>query len=351
MKCFYHDDADGKCAGFWVSFSASLEDRCDSKDFIEMTYSKPFPIDTIRTGEQVYIVDYSISPDEMRRLLTITRDVTWIDHHKTAIEKYKDFEYNIPGIRLDGVAGCMLTYCYLHHMTRNGEGCILPFDMLMTADAPMFTKLIADWDVWKFEYGDDTRHFITAFNAGNFTPESAAWLGLVYIQDSDCKTFIAEGMIMTKFRDSWAKDYMKLGFETEIDGYKAFAVNIGHANSEWFKSLEPGKYDILMPFAFDGKKYTVSLYSTTVDVSEIAKNHGGGGHKQASGFVCKELPWNPLRRLIEDILKELECFRDADGVETYESGYRVGYKYGRIELLRSLLGINPEPITSERQIL
>ena len=46
-----------------------------------------------------------------------------------------------------------------------------------------------------------------------------------------------------------------------------------------------------MPFSFDGDKWTVSLYSTSVDVSEIAKKYGGGGHKGASGFHCKELPF------------------------------------------------------------
>ena len=128
-----------------------------------MSYAKPFPMESIRKDEQIYIVDYSISPDEMRQLLKITKNVTWIDHHKTAIEKYKDFEYEIRGIRYDGIAGCMLTYCYIHHMTQRGTGDIKPFDLSMVKDAPRFTKLIADWDVWKFEYGDDTRHFITAF--------------------------------------------------------------------------------------------------------------------------------------------------------------------------------------------
>jgi nanoRNase/pAp phosphatase (c-di-AMP/oligoRNAs hydrolase) len=46
-----------------------------------------------------------------------------------------------------------------------------------------------------------------------------------------------------------------------------------------------------MPFVFDGEQYTVSLYSKTVDVSEIAKKYGGGGHKGAAGFQCKKLPF------------------------------------------------------------
>ena len=164
MKCFYHNDADGKCAGFWVHYSARIAPNNETIDFIEMSYEKPFPMDTILPDEQIYIVDYSIMPDEMRELLKITQDVTWIDHHKTAIERYKDFEHDIRGIRYDGIAGCMLTYCYLNHMTNGGRGEVHPFDVKMTEDAPLFTKLIADWDVWKFDFGDTTRYFITAFN-------------------------------------------------------------------------------------------------------------------------------------------------------------------------------------------
>jgi len=96
---------------------------------------------------------------------------------------------------------------------------------------------------------------------------------------------------MNAFRDGWARDYMNLGFESEFEGAKCFAVNLGRCNSEYFKSIPVGKYDVLMPFVFDGDQYTVSLYSPTIDVSEIAKKHGGGGHKGASGFQCKELPF------------------------------------------------------------
>lgn len=291
MKCFYHNDADGRCSGFWVHLSVGINDQYLDHGFIEMSYAKPFPMESIRKDEQIYIVDYSISPDEMRQLLKITKNVTWIDHHKTAIEKYKDFEYKIRGIRYDGVAGCMLTYCYIHHMTQRGTGDIKPFDPSMTKDAPRFTKLIADWDVWKFEYGDDTRHFITAFNAYDFWPSSRLWDGFLSSDDFTCSEFIKKGITMNAFRDGWARDYMNLGFESEFEGVKCFAVNLGRCNSEYFKSLPVGKYDVLMPFVFDGDQYTVSLYSTTIDVSEIAKKHGGGGHKGASGFQCKELPF------------------------------------------------------------
>ena len=292
MKCFYHNDADGKCAGFWVHHRAYLEPDIE---FIEISYEKPFPMNTILPNEQIYIVDYSIMPNEMRELLKITKDVTWIDHHKTAIERYKDFEYDIRGIRYDGIAGCMLTYCYLTHMTNGGRGEIKPFDIQMTEDAPMFTKLIADWDVWKFDYGDKTRSFITAFNSYDFNPESKEWNRFFkrILSKSDPVTdMIDEGTSMLKYRDGWAKEYLKrFGFEVNFEGLNCFAVNLGNCNSEYFKSLPEGKYDAFMPFAYNGEKWTVSMYSKTHDVSDICKKYGGGGHAQAAGFTCEELPF------------------------------------------------------------
>ena len=291
MKCFYHNDADGKCAGFWVWQHAGLTDIRAKSEFIEMSYEKPFPMDIILPGEQVYIVDYSISPDEMRGLLKITTDVTWIDHHKTAIEKYEGFEHDIRGVRYDGIAGCMLTYCYLHHMTDQGLGEIKPFDISMTKDAPTFTKLIADWDVWKFDYSDDTRNFIVAFNAYDFSPTDVKNWGRLYM-DGETEQLINEGVVMKQFRDGWANGYLeRFGFEVEFEGLKCFAANLGNCNSEYFKSLPECKYDAFMPFAFNGEKWTVSMYSTTKDVSVICKKYGGGGHVKAAGFQCFELPF------------------------------------------------------------
>ena len=293
MKCFYHNDADGKCAGFWVAHSAVMENLETPIEFIEMSYEKPFPMDMIKPNERVYIVDYSISPDEMRKLLQITTDVTWIDHHKTAIEKYDRFEYDIRGLRYDGIAACMLTYCYVRHMTDRGFGKIKPFNVSMTKDAPVFTKLIADWDVWKFDYGDDTRKFITAFNSYDFRPESKEWER--FFVDGKVKgedEMTVEGAAMIKYRDGWAKSYLeRFGFETEFEGLKCFAVNLSNCNSEYFKSLPEGKYDAFIPFAFNGEKWTVSMYSTMHDISGICKKHGGGGHAKAAGFTCIELPF------------------------------------------------------------
>ena len=107
-----------------------------------------------------------------------------------------------------------------------------------------------------------------------------------------CDKIIEEGKTMIKYRDNLAKEYCKSkGFETEFEGHKVFAMNIGLAGSDWFKSIDDGSYDILMPFSYNGKhkNWSYSMYSKTVDVSVIAKKYGGGGHKGASGFTTDKL--------------------------------------------------------------
>jgi nanoRNase/pAp phosphatase (c-di-AMP/oligoRNAs hydrolase) len=84
-----------------------------------------------------------------------------------------------------------------------------------------------------------------------------------------------------------------LGYETEFEGMKCWAINRGRISSDRLGD-RISKYDALLPYLHDGKQFTVSMYSQKVDVSEIAKKYGGGGHKGASGFQCNALPFRPV---------------------------------------------------------
>lgn len=53
-----------------------------------------------------------------------------------------------------------------------------------------------------------------------------------------------------------------------------------------------------MPFSFNGRNgtWTYSMYSKIVDVSNIAKKYGGGGHRGAAGFNLDKLIFEKERR-------------------------------------------------------
>lgn len=293
MKCFYHNDMDGQCAGFWVHLSVGINDNyhgIDDINFIAMDYKDEFPMETIRTDEQVYIVDYSIQPEQMKQLLKITKNVTWIDHHKTAIEKYKDFEYDIRGIRYDGIAGCELAFIYIHKLTDRGSGEVKPFDPAYRDEVPMFTRLIGDRDVWQWQYGDKTKYFYAGMQLHDTSPESNVWIKAM----ENITQFIEQGKTVEKYKTQQRKYLIDtFSYEAEIEGYKALVCN-SNDSSELFGDYI-NQYDLVIPYIFDGNQYAVSLFSTKIDISEIAKKYGGGGHAKAAGFQCKQLPFTKSR--------------------------------------------------------
>lgn len=306
MKVFYHNDMDGiVSARIILNHLRAQKIPFKNEDFIEMDYNKKFPLEEIEKGEQVFIVDYSISPEEMYKLLTKTYRVVWIDHHKSAIEKYKDFEtpmeqskpeWKIPGLRADGIAGCVLTWWYIYGRQSDTEEFLKDYPKNIKCrfrqEIPEYIKLVGDWDVWDHLYGLKTKSYAVCFNARIKSPLDDLFFDKLKTEE-DIDKFCEAGHQMIEYRDGWAETFMKrYGFETEIDGHRAFVANLGNGNSEFFGNLI-NCYDIVGTFCFNGETYTCSLYSTKseVDCSVICAKRGGGGHKGAAGFVCKELPF------------------------------------------------------------
>ena len=110
MRVFHHTDNDGKCAAAIVLLAYPSQD-------IQLTpvdYKDPFPFDGIKPNEEVWIVDFHLATKEnWERLLAITPNVKWFDHHVMAVEKFQEYKDRIPGTRAVGKAGCMLVWEYL----------------------------------------------------------------------------------------------------------------------------------------------------------------------------------------------------------------------------------------------
>lgn len=265
MKCFYHGDLDGKCSGFWV---LNKYPECEMR---EIHYDMEFPIEDIVENEMVFIVDFSIEPDMMRKLLEITEKVIWIDHHKSAIKKYDDFEYDIKGVREVGKAGCILTYNYLY-----------PED-----EINMLTEYVGDWDVWKFDYGERTEYFKMGMESYDTHPKSDIWRRAL----KNTSKIIEEGEVISRYNKQKYREYRdSYAYEVEFEGYDCLVCNRGQASSKLFGD-KIYEYDFVIKYVYNGEEYVVSLYSKNVDVSEIAEKYSGGGHEGAAGFVCEELPF------------------------------------------------------------
>lgn len=273
MRCYYHNDADGRCAGAIVyKYYETCKDDKYGYKYIEVDYATTIDTDQIQLNETIVIVDFSFKPEVMEEVLKVTRNIVWIDHHKTAFE-YK-YSQELNGIRNVNYSGCELAWKYF----------------FPKKPIPRGVELIGDRDKWAWRL-DATAKFNEGLKLHPHQPQDLIWDKILKDDSETLSLLCGTGETCLRYRNMICEDYCnKYGFELEFKGYKCFAAGIHMFGSETFGERFD-KYDICISFEFNGKNWIISLYSKEIDVSEIAKKYGGGGHTKASGFTSKKLPF------------------------------------------------------------
>lgn len=274
MKCFFHSaDLDGHCSGAIVKY---FYPECE---LVGINYGDDFPWMTIGRDEIVYMVDFSIQPfDGMIQLAATTPHFHWVDHHISAIKDYHKHDFMMHGLRRDGIGACQLVWEYL------SGGKKLPYSI----------KLLAEYDVWNHE-DKNTLPFQYGMRLLKTHPNESMNLWESLFENNEMSThIIARGNTVLEYVGQDNDKYCNAcSFEIEFQGLRCIAINKMLTNSQMFDGYyDPEKHDAMMTFGYRKGKWTVSLYTDkeSVDVSEIAKSLGGGGHKQAAGFQC-DIPW------------------------------------------------------------
>lgn len=281
MKCIYHNDMDGRCAG---SLVAHFVDNHNPEDYIEAGYLS-FPIDKVSPGETVYIVDYSFTKATVHYLDTLWNkmhcDVIWIDHHTSSIELLEDSKYswvkNISGIRSDKLSGAGLVHCYFMATP------------LVPELLPQYIRYVDDYDRWVYSLDEDTIYFKLGLETIAYDALDPIWEELCQ-SDEKCDAIIALGAIIKQYIDKDNATYLSnYGYESEIAGIPCLVVN--RCTNSWIFGDKINFYPIVVVWVFDGTQYRYSIYSSdeSIDCSKIAESYGGGGHKGAAGFRSNKL--------------------------------------------------------------
>ena len=270
MKCFTHSaDLDGATSGAIIK---SKYQRCQ---MFGINYGDDFPWHLIQPGETVFMTDFSLPMSDMIMLSGICH-LIWIDHHQSAIDDCAEEGLVFQGTQVSGDAACVLTWQHCYPNT----------------PVPYAVKLISDWDVWRFEH-EATRPFQYALRIQDTAPESPIWERLFTDKNEGfVHTLLDHGLAIMKHEKQSNKIQCRAAFETELEGLRCIAVNKLFSGSNLFESVwDENKFDVMIAFGWHRGQWKVSLRSTIVGVSELAKRYGGGGHKHAAGFSCKELPF------------------------------------------------------------
>ena len=282
---YHRQDLDGT-----TSCAQLLRYTSDIKEWdtsvVGMAYNEPIPWDEINAADYVYIVDFSFSPDEMKEIQSKVKRLTWIDHHVSAIDKVKTAGLSFPGIQRIDRAACYLTYEYLSSISDEVKQELYPHGPSVTL------QLLEQYDRTGPTDGD-----IPSFALCNMGVQAANWtdvrselydkilIGNPDQSDRIAKGFIADGRVIYGYnKNSWAIGLRGSHIARTIHGKRALTANNSNHSSAYFESMKNEDFDMYISWYINtSMTVTFSFYSDTIDVGAIAVEHGGGGHKGASG--------------------------------------------------------------------
>lgn len=266
----YHANCwDGFCAA-WIARKA-LGD-CE---FFPANYGQS-PPDV--TGRVVYMLDFSYSRDVMDRLLTAARKTVVLDHHKTAMAALDGLHQPETGIDVIfdmNKSGARLTWLWF---TMEGYALWSPDQ----PRAPWLVDYTEDRDLWRHalpnseEINAALRSYPLDFDLWDEFHENVG----------QREMFKREGAAIRRAERAIVDTHVKNAREIEMDGHRILSVNATVLFSEIAGELAKDR-----PFGAcyfdrqDGKRqWSLRSDENGVDVSEIAKHFGGGGHQRAAGF-------------------------------------------------------------------
>jgi oligoribonuclease NrnB/cAMP/cGMP phosphodiesterase (DHH superfamily) len=282
---YHHDDNDGCCA---AAVAAKYYDRNKfAIKFVAINYGKEsWNEEEIETAEKVWLVDFT--SDKMDEFVKVCGSrLIWIDHHKTAMEKFSELwdSSSIPGIRSIEKAACILTWEYTHPENNS---------------PPVAVAYIGDKDIWKFEYSE-TRAFSAGFNLMVKTPDDPLWdvlLGLEY--EDIVNKMISIGELLLEAQSYKLQKAFDRGVDFTFHNWRARLVNTTGNISELGELIyKKSEYDIAVMWQAVEDMVVFSLRSDSENpdspnCAEIAQQYGGGGHRNAAGFQKKNMDFPSL---------------------------------------------------------
>jgi len=264
--CIYH----GNCAdGFgaaWVVRKALGE-----IDFFPGKYQEP-PPDV--TGKDVVMVDFSYKRAVVEAMLQCASSATLVDHHKTALEDLVDLREPAEGrVRLNW-------YCDMER-----SGAMLAWSHCFGSETPpLLLGHIQDRDLWRFKL-DGTREISAFIFSHEYTFEM--WDKLMSAGQVELLQMTAAGAAIERKHHKDIAELLKVcQRRMTIGGHDVPAASLPYTmGSDAGHIMAKGeKFSACYWDTADNRIFGLRSSEDGIDVSEIAKMYGGGGHKHASGF-------------------------------------------------------------------
>lgn len=280
--CYYHKaDMDGICSG------AIVKNFIPDCEMVGVDYGDDMvpPEGT----KQVFYVDISPTPEDWYEIMNNVDNlekIVYIDHHKKAIEIADNNHINTK------------------HCSTEKAACQLVWEYFTGMPLPQAVRLIAKYDIWdfksqknkilNFQYGmwsEKTVHDLestlwkTLFNRNTSWEMSITVRGEVIRQYLELDTKIDSKLSVIFCDDQIPNIASRITFGLVLNEYPKFHVQ--QKAQKVFKNVEECQGLAYMEFHNTKVKISLRRKKETdhIDISEIARCFGGGGHPAAAGFT------------------------------------------------------------------
>jgi nanoRNase/pAp phosphatase (c-di-AMP/oligoRNAs hydrolase) len=231
---------------------------------------------------KVIFCDYSPSLEVLNLIEMSTKEICILDHHISAQRVLENKKYAIFDMNYSGAG---LTWLYF----------------FPTIEMPLFIQYIQDRDLWTWKL-EGSKEFTAGFSTICETYNMKDFDSLFSLFDNIESKMdyykeigtVMNNMILSKARAIADKHITTI---TKYKGYNVCIVNCIEYVSEVGSIITSNPlidFAVLWKYNHPTQEYIVSLRANNkVDCSVIAKQYGGGGHKNAAGFTIKGgLPFN-----------------------------------------------------------
>lgn len=287
--CIYHGNcADGFTAA-WV-----VRRALGDVEFHAGVYQNP-PPDV--TGRHLILVDFSYKRDVMLAMAKKARGVLVLDHHKSAAEDLQADGNHI--VDFGAFSGPLTWQRFLENddqdlcegtpyarvytvFDANRSGAGLAWDFFHPGEQrPALINRIEDRDLWRFAYADTRAVQAAVFS---YPYDFETW---DLLMKTDLSVLRTEGEAIERKHHKDIDELLKVVTRPmRIGGHEVLIANLPYTlTSDAGHKLADGR-----PFGGcywdtpEGRVFSLRSTDAGLDVSEIAKQYGGGGHRNASGF-------------------------------------------------------------------
>ncbi len=273
---FYHENC---LDGFASSYIANKKFK-NKAEYIPLSHTasgddvlkaKKIKINDLKDKE-VYFVDFCLKEKELKLVEKVVKKLVVIDHHIGAKSLVESLE---GGVFQDGVSGAYLAHKYF-----------FPKDKVSR-----FIEYISIGDTWTWKNEKLEREILAYIHTIDFDFKT---FSKIEKDLEDKNKFIKAREIGKLLLENYSKMVDSQILKAKLinfDKYKVYAVNASSIFSSELghKLAEKSKDKFSIVYHFENDKLKISLRGDNkVNLSELAKKYGGGGHFNAAGFSLEK---------------------------------------------------------------